>query len=58
VEIPSGEELHIRSIDKAAKGMGDLVLERVGGLGSVRRILDQFFDRPVIRTAMSDHMCV
>ena len=32
-----------------------MLLER-GGLGSVRRILDQFFDRPIIRTAMSEHL--
>ena len=45
----------MRSIDNAAKAMEDLLLER-GGLGSVRRILDQFFDRPIIRTAMSDDL--
>ena len=53
--IPGGKELHMRSIDNAAKAMEDLLLER-GGLGSVRRILDQFFDRPIIRTAMSDDL--
>jgi len=44
-EIPDGKYLHKRSIDNAAKAMEDLLLER-GGLGSIRRILDQFFDRP------------
>jgi hypothetical protein len=53
--IPGGKELHIRSIDNAAKAMEDLLLGR-GGLGSVRRILDQFFDRSVVRTAMSDDL--
>ena len=53
--IPGGKELHMRSIDNAAKAMEDLLLER-GGLGSVRRILDQFFDRPIIRTAMSEDL--
>jgi hypothetical protein len=53
-KIPSGKELLIRLIDKAAKAMEVLLLER-GDLGSVRRILLQFFDRPIIRTAMSDH---
>ena len=53
--IPGGKELHIRSIDNAAKAMEDLLLER-GGLGSVRRILDQFCDRPIVRTAMSDDL--
>ena len=54
-KIPDGKKLHARSIDIAAKAMEDLLLER-GGLGSVRRILDQFFDRPIIRTAMSEHL--
>ncbi|MEC7493472.1 MAG: hypothetical protein VYB01_11340, partial [Pseudomonadota bacterium] len=53
--IHGSKELHIRSIDNAAKAMEDLLLER-GGLGSVRRILDQFFDRPIVRTAMSDDL--
>ena len=35
--------------------MEDLLLER-GGLGPVRRILDHFFDRPIIRTAMSEDL--
>jgi hypothetical protein len=35
--------------------MEDLLLGR-DGLGPVRRILDHFFDRPIIRTAMSEDL--
>jgi hypothetical protein len=51
--IPDGKELHIRSTDSAAEAMGDLLLGR-GGMGYVRRIFGQFFDRPVVRSAMGD----
>lgn len=54
-KIPNGKNLHKRSIEIAAKAMEDLLLER-GGLETVRRVLDMFFDRPIIRTAMSEHL--
>ena len=53
--IPGGKKLHIRSIEYADKSMEDLLLER-GGLCSVRRILDHFYDHPIIRTAMSEDL--
>jgi hypothetical protein len=54
-EIPDGKELHIRSIDNAAKAMEDLLLQR-GGLSSAHRTLGQLFDRPIVRTIMSDYL--
>ena len=35
--------------------MKDLLLQR-GGLETVRRVLDLLFDRPIIRTAIGDHL--
>ena len=53
--IPGGKELHNRSTKYAAKAMEGMLQER-GGLCSVRRILDHFFDRPIIRTAMGEDL--
>ena len=54
-KIPNGKKLQSRSIEIAAKEMEDLLLQQ-GGLETVRRVLDLFFDRPIIRTAIGDHL--
>ena len=53
-KIPNGKKLQSRFIEIAAKEM-DLLLQR-GGLETVRRVLDFFFGRPIIRTAIGDHL--
>jgi hypothetical protein len=53
-KFPNGKELHVRLIENTVKAMEDMLLER-GGVGTVWRILDQFFEGLIIRTALSEH---
>ena len=53
--LPQGTQVGAKTIGNASHALEQL-LYRLGGLNTVGRVLDSFFARPAVRTAMTDHV--
>ena len=53
--LPTGKHVGEQTISNAGRAMESLLFQ-LGGLDTIRRVLDSFFARPAVRTAMSNHL--
>ena len=53
--LPLGKHVGARTTSNAGRAVEQLVF-RLGGLGTVSRVLGLFFSRPAVRVAMADHL--
>ena len=55
LSLPKGKHVGEQTISNAGRAMESLLFQ-LGGLETIRRVLDSFFARPAVRTAMSNHL--